>query len=272
MKSKENEFYNTLYKGDVNLAALREQKLISPAKRLKREIIRKELDILPINSKVLEIGCGVGDIIGTLKFSKKEGIDISKNAVEKAKKMFSSCKFSVGNACKKLHFNNGEFDAVIEADIIEHLKKDENLVDESMRILRKRGLLVLFTPYSGKYEDVPVPRNMEKQAFGVGGDLRDYGRNLLKRLEMKGFVIIKTRYIGGPLSTFIWKAKEKILGKEKKKVEEQIMTGTFMNKSRASILLKKFLSALLFRIYMLDYYLFSNRNKKGILLVVASKK
>jgi 2-polyprenyl-3-methyl-5-hydroxy-6-metoxy-1,4-benzoquinol methylase len=272
MKGKDSEFYNALYKGDANLSALREQKLISPAKRTKREIVKKELDILPINSHVLEIGCGVGDIIGMLKFSKKKGMDISKNAIEKAKGMFPSCNFSVEDASKKLRVKSGKFDAVIEADVIEHLKKDETLIAESARILRKGGLLVLFTPYSGKYEDVPIPNNMQRQVLGVGGDLRDYGRNLLKRLEAKGFVIRKARYIGGPLSKFIWKAKEKIIGKRKRKIEEQIMTGTFMNKSRTSVLLKKFLSALLFRIYMLDYYLFSNRNKKGILLIVASKK
>jgi len=66
--------YEKIYADEVNFIQLREQKRISPAKRFKRGIIENALKDLPYESNVIEIGCGVGDVIGLLISNIRRGL------------------------------------------------------------------------------------------------------------------------------------------------------------------------------------------------------
>ena len=95
--NKYKHFYEKIYENPINLIGLRKQKFISPAKRMKRQIVEKELKSMKKNSKILEIGCGLGDMIGFLNFKDKIGIDISSNAINNAKNLFPNTQFYVGD-------------------------------------------------------------------------------------------------------------------------------------------------------------------------------
>jgi len=54
--------------------------------------------IIPKKSNVLEIGCGVGDLLDSLEPERGVGIDISESMIANAKKNFPQFEFLVGDA------------------------------------------------------------------------------------------------------------------------------------------------------------------------------
>lgn len=76
---------------------------------------------------VLEIGCESGNLMKYLPYSKSlVGFDISKKALEEAKKNFKLRKkkavFIHGDVTKKLPFLKGEFSVIICSEVFEHIK------------------------------------------------------------------------------------------------------------------------------------------------------
>ena len=124
--------------------------------------------------KVLDIGCGRGDI--SLYLAKKAqgvtGIDYSRHAIKiakNAKKKFprniqKKTKFYMMNA-KRMAFQDNYFDAVFCIDVFEHLypKELEAVLQEIKRVLKPNGLLFVHTgtnrilyDYTYKYYILPI--------------------------------------------------------------------------------------------------------------------
>jgi ubiquinone/menaquinone biosynthesis C-methylase UbiE len=101
---------------------------------------------------VLDVGCGIGDIVPVFD-SRAEfylGIDLSKHALEVASKNFRSKSFllAVANA---LPIKQESFDLVICTEVLEHLEQDAEAVGEISRVLRNQGLAILTVPQNPKY-------------------------------------------------------------------------------------------------------------------------
>lgn len=102
------------------------------------------------NEKVLDIGCGdgtVGEYLIKKYKSEVYGIDISEDAVEKAKK--KNVKAQVGSSENKLLFENETFDTVFWGDNIEHLFDPLSTAKEIKRVLKQDGRLILSCPNMG---------------------------------------------------------------------------------------------------------------------------
>ncbi len=113
------------------------------------------LEILKKNSlfnkrnkmKILDIGCGDGGLGFELKkhiASEVYGVDISKAGVSLANKL--GIKSKVADVQKKIPFKSSSFDALIANEIIEHLYDTDTFINESKRILKKKGLFIIGTP------------------------------------------------------------------------------------------------------------------------------
>jgi SAM-dependent methyltransferase len=84
--------------------------------RLLAAIYREQV---PAGSSVLEIGCGTGALLASLRPRRGVGVDISPRMVEIAAAKFPSLEFLVADAEA---FDLGEtFDRIIVPDVIEHL-------------------------------------------------------------------------------------------------------------------------------------------------------
>ncbi|MBP2673481.1 MAG: hypothetical protein H6Q84_321 [Deltaproteobacteria bacterium] len=84
--------------------------------RLLAEIYRERI---PEGSSVLEIGCGTGTLLRSLRPSRGLGVDISPRMVEIATAKHPSLSFRIADAEK---FDPGEtFDFVIVPDVVEHI-------------------------------------------------------------------------------------------------------------------------------------------------------
>lgn len=75
--------------------------------------------VVPPGAKVLEVGCGTGEILHTVCPGEGLGIDLSSDMVEIARRKYPSLSFEVGNI-ETFHFKT-TYDYVIMSDLVDHL-------------------------------------------------------------------------------------------------------------------------------------------------------
>jgi len=116
--------------------------------RARRDAIIRLVKTLKIsnNSKILEIGCSSGTltkVLGSIGFN-VYGIDRSKIAINLCKKRGLKNVFAMDGT--KTRFGDAEFDAVIASDVLEHIKDERAAMNDWRRILKPRGILIIFVP------------------------------------------------------------------------------------------------------------------------------
>ncbi len=99
--------------------------------------------------RLLDIGCGDGDITLLLKESSRArevfGIDIASEAVAVAQgKGIKAYKLDIDE--EKLPFEEEYFDLIYCGELIEHLFNPDHLLEEIHRVLRVGGVCVITTP------------------------------------------------------------------------------------------------------------------------------
>jgi ubiquinone/menaquinone biosynthesis C-methylase UbiE len=169
--------------------------------RLKR---LTELLILKKRSKLLDIGCGGGIITESLQSYFPEvkvyGCDISKKALDYAKKFGKGdikYKKIINN---KLPFENNFFDACIALDVIEHVEDIDFLLKEINRVLKKGGLFLSHTPTEGEkfthtwlWSKIGIGKEMTYRRYGhIHPELTH--RSLLRSIDKSGLKVIKINY------------------------------------------------------------------------------
>jgi ubiquinone/menaquinone biosynthesis C-methylase UbiE len=107
-----------------------------------KQVQRLVQSLVTPKSRVLEVGCGLGDLLGTLNASRAVGIDISPRMIEQARHRHPELDLRVADAsCDALP--EGPFDAIILSDSI-GLFDDIQVVLERLRpLLSPRGRLVV---------------------------------------------------------------------------------------------------------------------------------
>ena len=104
--------------------------------------------------RVLDVGCNHGSVeaLFQVQFPDKlsetaiEGIDISAEAIEHAKRLnLTNCNFQSYDG-DTLPFPSDSFDAVVMIEVIEHVVDKERLFREVNRVLRPGGKLLVTTP------------------------------------------------------------------------------------------------------------------------------
>jgi SAM-dependent methyltransferase len=106
---------------------------------------------------VLDVACGAGygSALLAQKCSRVTGVDISADAIERAKVAYAavaSLDFRQGD-CTALPFADASFDAVVSFETIEHIEAQERFLDEIGRLLRPEGLLILSSPNRPEYSE-----------------------------------------------------------------------------------------------------------------------
>jgi len=109
---------------------------IKKAKGFYSEDIRSMKEYIPKNSKILEIGCGNGNLLAALEPSIGVGIDISKGMIAEAKNKYDNIDFIEAdientNILKKI---NQLFDFIIISDTIGYLNDIENTFNELHKV------------------------------------------------------------------------------------------------------------------------------------------
>ncbi len=94
------------------------------------------------NGKLLDYGCGNGWFLRyAKKYYKSHGYEPTKNL---AKLSSDTLKIRVERDISK--YKNSSFDIITSFDVIEHVPKPKETFQEYFRLLKKNGILLIFTP------------------------------------------------------------------------------------------------------------------------------
>ncbi|MCL5411596.1 MAG: class I SAM-dependent methyltransferase [Patescibacteria group bacterium] len=163
--------------------------------------------------KILEIGCGEGATLTTLKelgvASETVGIEINKESVEVARRNLD--KILPGNIEEMdLPYSN-YFDYIILADILEHLTDPWSLINKIKNYLKRDGRIVASIPNIRNYmliKPLLIKGEWRYEDSGLldKGHLRFFTREQIKEMfEAEGFTLEKIDYNKNP-----WRLKHKI--------------------------------------------------------------
>lgn len=158
------------------------------------------------NAKILDVGCGEGGIsIAFGRGGKTEvySIDIELSRIYKSKvrarEEKTSINFLLADALN-LPFRKGAFNIVICNDVIEHVPKPEQLVNEIRRILRNGGFLYLCAPNS--LSPFLIIRDAHYNLFGVSLMSHKIGKCYVTKIRK-----ISEKYdVYGPFNYWLLKA------------------------------------------------------------------
>lgn len=151
--------------------------------------------------RIADLGCGWGNISLTLQRAGFDlyGVDYSIKSVEICKTAaaqmgFDPDRYLCGDV-SALPFATGSFDVVYTAGVVEHLFPDvyTGFLEETRRILRPRGILVIGTPNPGHILELMKRHNVVLKEDVSHVDYKTLPR-LTRSLEEHGFSIERAYY------------------------------------------------------------------------------
>jgi ubiquinone/menaquinone biosynthesis C-methylase UbiE len=161
----------------------------------RRQLLKNSIE-LNENLRILDIGCGTGETITFLNdiLSNPEiiGVDNSLLALN-----FVKARRHQGVHCDavNLPFISSSFDYILLLDIIEHIEKDSDVLEESKRVIKKKGKILITVPA------LPFLFSIHDSAQN---HYRRYSRKQIRKLaEENNLKIIKLSYFNFCLSPLI---------------------------------------------------------------------
>jgi len=99
------------------------------------------------SDRLLELGCGLGHLIGLLQDDYKcVGIDLADYSIEQTKVNAPRAEAYVQSADDLSRFGTGEFAVVVALHLVEHLPDPQDSIRQVNRILKPGGLFLFATP------------------------------------------------------------------------------------------------------------------------------
>lgn len=97
--------------------------------------------------KILDIGCGLGHVIGRLPDRyEKYGIDINPYAIKNAQQRFVKTNFNTLDAKDLDKYNEENFDLILMRYLVEHVEKPDLIMAMVSRKVKPGGYLIIATP------------------------------------------------------------------------------------------------------------------------------
>ena len=144
---------------------------------------------IPRGSKVLEIGCGTGDLLNAVEPSYGTGIDFSEKAIETASGKYPHLKF-ICDDIENLNFES-VFDYIIISDLFETLLDVQKAIKNITRLCDDKTRIII-----SNFNYLWEPALKAGELFGLNSKkpLRNWLSNydLKNILGIEGFEVIKT--------------------------------------------------------------------------------
>lgn len=177
--------------------------LRNPASPFQKYRVRKVTEIYRPGKedRVLDLGCGWGTFAFALAPVVREvvGVDFSEKSVELCRRRareegVRNVTFQRADATET-GLDSESFDVVVAADLFEHLDPEQTraALDESARVLKRGGRLVVWTPHRGHFLETLRNRTPLLRSDPTHVDYKSMER--LRRLLLdRGFSIEKSYY------------------------------------------------------------------------------
>ncbi|MGM4921469.1 class I SAM-dependent methyltransferase [Tardiphaga sp. 804_B3_N1_9] len=122
----------------------------SVREKLKVEIVDRIEHRIAADANIVDIGCGVGDLLGEIRRRRPgvrvSGLDFSGKAVENAQRTYPDGAFQQFVIDRTLPYQTASFDVVSCTDVLEHLEYPQSVVAELVRICKPGGLVAIVVP------------------------------------------------------------------------------------------------------------------------------
>ncbi len=105
---------------------------------------------VPNSASILDVGVGLGRVLGPIDRLQRYGIDISHDYLRKAKDNGIEVAFS---RIEDMPYNDECFDAIVTCDVLEHVIDLHACTKQILRVLKPGGHLIVRVPYK---EDLKV--------------------------------------------------------------------------------------------------------------------
>ncbi len=154
--------------------------------------------------RVLDVGCEIGHLAKRLKEELDcfvVGIEIDKRAAEIARKFYDEVIIADVEEITEINYSDNYFDAIILADILEHLKRPDMLLMKLRRYLKPEGRVVASIPNVGRLE-IRLKLLFGKFEYQESGildktHLRFFTLKTARELfEKAGYKVVQVEYIG----------------------------------------------------------------------------
>jgi ubiquinone/menaquinone biosynthesis C-methylase UbiE len=99
------------------------------------------------NQRLLDVGCATGYLAGFLyqHGHRVSGVDASRAMISRASRNFPAVEFQLADACQ-MPFNDGEFDQIFCASLLNVVDRPARLIREMQRIIRPGGRIHFLFP------------------------------------------------------------------------------------------------------------------------------
>jgi ubiquinone/menaquinone biosynthesis C-methylase UbiE len=124
--------------------------------------------------RILDVGCGAGNILAQLAGS-RSGLDLSSFMVERAQKLLGPNATIINGDAEALPYADGEFDRVIASSLLSHVLHPDKVISELRRVVKPDGVVVI----SIAHED-QIERGL-RWARALGLSSRFFGRSTEER-------------------------------------------------------------------------------------------
>jgi SAM-dependent methyltransferase len=152
-------------------------------------------------ARALDLGCGDGRLSAELLASELTGADVSAVALRRARERLPQARFVELDPDAPLPFADSEFDLVLMAETLEHVRDVQLLLSELRRVLAPGGRLALTTPAHGRRTGLDIlVRGFEQRFDPLSPHLRFLTkRSLGTLLEEMGFEVVSLERRRGTL-------------------------------------------------------------------------
>ncbi len=135
----------------------------------------------PLGGRVLDVGCGVGQVVGRLKAAGFEaiGVDVSEPNIRRACAAGLDCRLYDGS---RLPFPDRHFAAAGALNVLEHVEEPEAFIQELVRVVAVGGRVVLSSP--NFFRAIGL-RDYHPRMRGLRNKWRNWRRLLAKRRAMR---------------------------------------------------------------------------------------
>jgi ubiquinone/menaquinone biosynthesis C-methylase UbiE len=142
---------------------------------------------------VLDLGCGDGRLSAFLRAGSLSAVDVSSVAVQRATRRLPDAEVALVGVDEPLPFVDNEFELVLCAEVLEHVRDVQLFLSEVRRVLRPGGGLALTTPAWSRWSAVwrvLFGAGFEREFDPLSPHLRFFSRrSLAQLLDAMGFKV-----------------------------------------------------------------------------------